>query len=108
MSSQHQTFTIIGELTEESGSPDKDVELSNGASTLQSQSTSYMSESESIGSSSEPRRFRSFADVYNHTEEVELDEEVLLMRIDEPRNYNQAARESNWRQAMELEMKSIE
>ncbi|XP_074361102.1 uncharacterized protein LOC141701320 [Apium graveolens] len=44
----------------------------------------------------------------NKPEEVELDDELLLMEIDEPRNYTEAANEYNWSHAMESEMKSIE
>lgn len=66
------------------------------------------SESASSDSSSEPRRYKSLADIYNETEEIELDDELPLMGIDEPRNYSEAAKERSWRSAMLSEMESIE
>lgn len=66
------------------------------------------SESGSSSVSSEPKQFRNLVDIYNATEEVELDDELLLMGVDEPRNYTQAVKDCNWRKAMQREMESIE
>ncbi|KAL8090283.1 hypothetical protein AgCh_039668 [Apium graveolens] len=77
--------------------------------TSQSQNGTHDSDVESSSSSSSaPAKFRSLFDIYNDTEEVELDDELLLMGIDEPKNYTEAAKEYNWRHAMESEMNSIE
>ncbi|KAL8094406.1 hypothetical protein AgCh_036077 [Apium graveolens] len=57
----------------------------------------------------EPRKFRSLRDVYANTEEVEIeDEELLLMGVDEPANYGQAAKDANWQKAMNQEMEYVE
>ncbi|KAL8100916.1 hypothetical protein AgCh_032969 [Apium graveolens] len=42
------------------------------------------------------------------TEQIELDQELLFVATDEPRNYEQEAKDKNWRLAMEKEIDSIE
>ena len=58
--------------------------------------------------STEPRKIRPLSEVYNETEEVKLDEELYPMGIEEPANYKQAIKDSNWKQAMRIEISSIE
>ncbi|KAL8154787.1 hypothetical protein AgCh_000227 [Apium graveolens] len=65
-------------------------------------------DSDNYDDSQPPRRFRALADIYNNTEPIELDEELLLMGVDEPTCYKQATKSSEWRQAMSKEMDSIE
>lgn len=55
-----------------------------------------------------PKRFRSLADVYNESEEVEIEDELLCMGVDEPSSYKTAVKEKAWRQAMQNELDSIE
>lgn len=58
---------------------------------------------------SEARKFRLLSDVYDETEEIELDEdELMLAGIDEPRNYEQAVTEQGWKEAMQTEIEAIE
>lgn len=42
----------------------------------------------------EPRRIRNLADVYDNSEQVELDEELYLMGVEEPTNYKQTVKEN--------------
>lgn len=58
--------------------------------------------------SGEPRRYRSLVDVYNETEPVEAEEELMFMGVEEPQNFEQAVKEHNWRLAMQKELESIE
>ena len=52
-----------------------------------SQSGAQESKFKSLGScDSEPVNFRSLTDIYNETKEVEIDDELLPMGIDKPRN----------------------
>ncbi|KAL8116648.1 hypothetical protein AgCh_022990 [Apium graveolens] len=67
-----------------------------------------VSSGESSQSDSEPRRFRLLSDIYNDAEEVELGEELFLMGIDEPVNYEQACKKKEWKTTMEKEIESIE
>lgn len=48
---------------------------------------------ENYDDSEEPRRFKSVRNLYNETEPVELEEELMLMGVEEPHNYEQAAKE---------------
>lgn len=59
-------------------------------------------------SSSEPRSFRSFWEVYDDAAEVELDEEMLMLGVEEPTCYDQAATEDAWPEAMKAEISAIE
>lgn len=58
--------------------------------------------------SGEPLRYRSIQDVYENTEEIELEQELLFAGTEEPQSYKQAAGDKNWRLAMEGEINSIE
>lgn len=67
------------------------------------------SNEESSGeASSEPRKFHPVRDVYNDTEEIELDEELMFLDVNEPTTYNNAVKEKAWEKAMQCEMESIE
>ena len=55
------------------------------------------------------RRNITMIEIYDVTEPVEmLDEELMIMGIDEPVNFNQDAKESEWRRAMKFEMEAVE
>ena len=58
--------------------------------------------------STEPKQIRPITEIYNETEEVQLDEELYLMGVDEPANYKEATKDRNWNQAMKQELESIE
>ncbi|XP_074337622.1 uncharacterized protein LOC141674816 [Apium graveolens] len=60
------------------------------------------------GESTEPKRYRILADIYDNTDQVELDEEPMLMGLDEPVNFDQAKTEKCRRQAMKAEIDSIQ
>lgn len=114
-SDQAMTFTLVNATQFDEGTVEENIDQGGGDSsaeqseTSHSQSESQESEVEgSESSSSEPVKFRSLTDIYNDTEEIELDDELLLMGIDEPKNYREAATKHNWMQAMKSEMKSIE
>lgn len=80
-------------------------------SPLISRELSYDTEA-SVGAetSSEPsKRFRQLTEIYDVTEEVELDDdELMLMGTIEPTSYNKAATEYSWRQAMKNEIDAVE
>lgn len=111
---QQTTFTIVSthaqseenELSSHRAGADSDNEQQTV--TPQTQKDTQNSEAEDSSGSSEPKKFRSISDIYNETEEIELDDELLLMGIDEPRNYSEAAKDRNWRQAIMREMESVE
>lgn len=66
-----------------------------------------VSNSES-GDSSEPRQFRLLSDIYDDTEEVELMDELMLIGVEEPTSFKQAANEVEWQKAMQVEIDLIE
>lgn len=66
------------------------------------------SSSTTSDTSSEPRNFRLLSDIYNETEEIEIDDELLFLSVEEPTSYSEAAKEKEWREAMENELSSIE
>lgn len=80
---------------------------SHGHETSQ-QHTSELEESAESSSSTEPRKFRLLTDVYNDTEEIELPDDMLLLGIEEPANFEQAVKEPEWQKAMQVEMDAIE
>lgn len=65
---------------------------SSGEQSADTPSTDHTeSDLDNSSGSSEPRRFRLLSDVYNEIEEVKLEDELLLLSIDEPDCYSQAA-----------------
>ncbi|KAL8109498.1 hypothetical protein AgCh_025557 [Apium graveolens] len=58
--------------------------------------------------SAELKGIINLSEIYNETEEQQLDEELYLMGIEEPMNFVQAAKDINWKLAMKKEMQSIE
>lgn len=62
---------------------------------------------ENIDGSTELKNYRSVTKIYDSTEPVESQEELLLMRVDEPVNFGQANEEKCWRQAMKIEIDAI-
>ncbi|KAL8154922.1 hypothetical protein AgCh_000326 [Apium graveolens] len=65
-------------------------------------------ESSDTEENSGPRRFRLLEEIYDETEEVEIEYELLLLGVDEPLNYSQAARKKEWEDAMKVEIDAIE
>lgn len=64
--------------------------------------------SKNYDDSSTPKKFRSIASIYNETEEVELNDELLFVGMEEPVFYKDASKDREWRIAMDKEMESIE
>lgn len=55
-------------------------------------------ESESESPTSKPKQMRLLSDIYNEAPEVELiDDELMMITIDEPTTYKQAAEKEEWR-----------
>lgn len=46
--------------------------------------------------------------MYNETDEIELDEEFLMLNVEEPASYREAANSKEWKKAMANEVESIE
>lgn len=55
-----------------------------------------------------PKKFKLLNEVYDESEQVEIEEELMLGAVDDPLNYNQAEKEEVWKEAMEAEINSIE
>ena len=55
-----------------------------------------------------PRKFADLDRIYEATEHVSIDPESCYLTQEEPSSYNEASKESFWRQAMEEELDSIE
>ncbi|KAL8104724.1 hypothetical protein AgCh_028795 [Apium graveolens] len=58
--------------------------------------------------SSEPKHFRLLSEIYDETEEVEVENELPLLGIDEPLNYTEVVGEKEWEMVMKNEIKAIE
>lgn len=58
--------------------------------------------------SDQPRKFRLLGEIYDETEEVEKEEELLLCGINNPSNYEQAMKEESREQAVRSEIEAIE
>lgn len=65
-------------------------------------------EDENVDGSTEPKKYRSVTEIYNSSEPIELQEELLFMGVEEPINFGQDNKEKCWRQAMKNEIDAIE
>ena len=82
---------------------------SSGNSTKTQMSPQILVESESESLTSKPKQMRLLSDIYNEAPEVELiDDELMMITIDEPTTYKQAAEKEEWRKAMKTEIDAIE
>ncbi|XP_074347521.1 uncharacterized protein LOC141686381 [Apium graveolens] len=106
--SQSGTSMISTESsTQDNGSENSTSNFSSPVHSTQSYNQS--NEDENVDGSTEPRKYKSINDIYENTEPIELqEEELLLMGVDEPMNYNHAMKKKCWRQAIKVEMDSIE
>ncbi|KAL8131272.1 hypothetical protein AgCh_007267 [Apium graveolens] len=57
---------------------------------------------------SEPKKFRSLDELYNETEVIEMLDELKLLKVEEPTSYGEAAKETEWQKAMNVEFDMIE
>ena len=64
--------------------------------------------SDTSNSNNEAQNFRFLTDIYNGTEEIEDENELLLLEIEEPATYEQAIKERAWKVAMKNEIEAIE
>lgn len=72
------------------------------------QSPASTENSDNYDDSNATRKYRSLYEVYNDSQEVELEDELYLMGTEEPNTYRQASSDKDWRLAMQQEMNSIE
>lgn len=56
----------------------------------------------------EPRKFRTLDELYNETEVIEMLDELMVLKVEEPASYNEAAKEPVWQEAMKVEFEAIE
>lgn len=72
------------------------------------ENTSDREESASSSRSTEPDKFRLLSDVYNDTEKIDLPEEMMLLGVEEPSSFDQAVKDTEWKNAIRVEMEAIE
>lgn len=70
--------------------------------------TSIADSSPETGESSTPKQFRLLSDIYDETKEIEIENELLLLRVDEPLNYSQSIIEKEQEISMKNEIEAIE
>lgn len=112
---QHETFTVVsmatGGVSTTGEGEEPQTPMSGNSETGGDDADSHYSsntETEST-TSSEPKHFRSLTEVYDDTEEIELDEsELFLIRVEEPTYYRTTAKDCSWQQAMKNKIDSVE
>ncbi|KAJ9561724.1 hypothetical protein OSB04_006884 [Centaurea solstitialis] len=104
---------------EEVGSPIQQFETTNSQSLLNTPltMTGNIGTSENSGSSQEVspsaydhtpvRGFRKLTDIYARLEPVEVEQEELMFTGEEPKTFQEAMTDPNWREAMRKELESI-
>ena len=114
------SFTVVNISTEATENDEFQMESQsspyqmspNTHATSQMSQSSQSSEQSNGGTessqSTEPRNFRLLSDIYNETEEIELEDDLLLLSVEEPSNYYKAAKKKEWEIAMKHEIDSIE
>lgn len=96
--------SVIEESSHNPGSSATGNIETDSSNNLSPQTSNSSSEAES-----EPRYFRNLNDIYAESEQVNLEEdELMVMGVNEPANFDQAAKGSEWRKAMKLEMEVVE
>ncbi|XP_074360140.1 uncharacterized protein LOC141700219 [Apium graveolens] len=115
-----ETFTIFGSITESDRSTNIEEDhsvspMSERSNTTSSESVRTLSSfgtgstSSDVDTDSAPKHYRSLNEIYDETQEIELeDEELMLTGMDEPRSFTKTASEHHWREAMECEITAVE
>lgn len=108
-----QEFVIPDEVTvdtQKTGSPRQGNHNDDTTEvvTPETRRPTKMVDPENYDDSVTSRNFRLIEDVYQETEEVKIEDELLLMGIDEPSLYSHAVKNKAWKQVMMSEMESIE
>lgn len=107
-----ESFSVLGSHLSESNAHSNEEEPTTPGNetvmTSSSETGESSTHSRSTSSSSEPKKFRLLSEIYDETEEVETENELLLLGTDEPNNYREAAAEQAWERAMENEIDAIE
>lgn len=83
------------------------------SSSMHSMTSASTDTSERIGDASsvrnsEPRRFKSLAEIYNDTEIFDIIDELMLLKVEGPMSFGEAIKEKEWQDAMQLEFDTIE
>lgn len=112
-SQQQESFVVLDDFSTETENLEQfhqqqSDDTEGETATPRSPSSEMNSDAERYDDSVTPKRFRSLTDIYNATEEIELEDELMLMGINEPSAYKHAVKDHVWRQAMKSEMESIE
>ncbi|KAL8101414.1 hypothetical protein AgCh_033340 [Apium graveolens] len=81
---------------------------SSGAAVNSTGETTDMPSAESSAGSSEPRRYRSLNEIYNETEVFDMIDELILLKVEGPTSFKEAAEEGEWQDAMKQEFDAIE
>ncbi|XP_074363180.1 uncharacterized protein LOC141703613 [Apium graveolens] len=88
---------------ETEGNGESGATMSNSPSSISLLSSNTDEISTSSGDSNQPNKFHLLDEIYNETQEIELEDDLLLLGIEEPTDYKQAAKDKEWELEMKLE-----
>lgn len=101
------TFTI--HLREEGGDTARiEEENVTPLSSLQTSPANTVISDSSSSSSTPPKKFRSLQEIYDETRVLDAEVSLCFLSIEEPTRYEEAIKNENWRQAMQMEIDSIQ
>lgn len=98
-----ELFPDLGESSDQGKS--SEIEQDSITTPVQTREGSFQQTHDESG---EPRRLRLLSEVYDETEEIELDSELLLTSVEDPTSYKEAMQETEWEKAMQTEVDAIE
>ncbi|XP_074322793.1 uncharacterized protein LOC141659764 [Apium graveolens] len=91
-------------------SPSQSYSVNSATATGESSAGTTAETSSLSGRSTEsgPKRYRALSDIYNDTEMVDLIDELMLLKIEGPSTFKEAAGERKWEEAMKTKFDTIE
>lgn len=102
---------LMGENNSQSSSVSATPGESENSQNVESdtESTSASNSTSESDTSREAQRYKSVAEIYANTDEVELEtDELYFAAADEPVNYKEASTDKRWKEAMEKELEAVE
>ncbi|KAL8157792.1 hypothetical protein AgCh_002484 [Apium graveolens] len=113
---QSRIFVISGHYSSEDNDNSGEESDSSGENSvntgrdmeLNSESVDNRETSATSSDSEQPTKFRLLNEIYDETEEIEIEDELMLLGIEEPAYYKQAVKMQEWKMAMENEIDAIE
>ena len=101
-------ITMIEDNSEKDSSTETGETCSTPVRMIENRGADMSVERSAATPASKPRKYRGLDELYSETEVIEMLDELMLLKVEEPMNYQEASMKKEWKDAMNMEMETIE